>query len=188
MKIKLSCLVVSDISTENDAPKNTDLSGESPSDSTGQVEADVNNTATILLSYNSNNGNITKISNMPSSPIASSSSNKDELPLNNEQSEESELLSSNLNSESVINSSESIQHEENHVSVCGNETIETPTDQTGEGSGESEKKLDLSKPIAVTTHTEVVINGKKCALMVNPGTGELCAYPLLPPPGKFTFN
>ncbi|XP_069101398.1 uncharacterized protein [Argopecten irradians] len=49
---------------------------------------------------------------------------------------------------------------------------------------EESKQLDLSKPIAVTDSTEVMINGKKCILMANPTTGELCAYPVLPPPGK----
>ncbi|XP_045196595.2 zinc finger protein 236-like [Mercenaria mercenaria] len=42
-----------------------------------------------------------------------------------------------------------------------------------------EKKPDLSKPIEVTDHMEVVVNGKKCLLKVNPDTGQLCAYPLL---------
>ncbi|KAL5010896.1 hypothetical protein ScPMuIL_013201 [Solemya velum] len=46
------------------------------------------------------------------------------------------------------------------------------------------RKPDLSKPIAVTDRTEVMISGKKCILMPNPDTGQLCAYPLLPPPGK----
>lgn len=42
-----------------------------------------------------------------------------------------------------------------------------------------EKKPDLSKPIEVTDHMEVVVNGKKCLLKVNPDTGQLCAYPLI---------
>ncbi|KAL3883735.1 hypothetical protein ACJMK2_029970 [Sinanodonta woodiana] len=46
------------------------------------------------------------------------------------------------------------------------------------------RKPDLSKPIQVDDHTEVIINGKKCILKVNPDSGQLCAYPLLPPAGK----
>lgn len=53
---------------------------------------------------------------------------------------------------------------------------------------EEDKQLDLSKPIAVTNKTEVVINGKKCILMANPTTGELCAYPVLPPPGMLSWG
>ncbi|XP_060070268.1 uncharacterized protein LOC132550246 [Ylistrum balloti] len=61
----------------------------------------------------------------------------------------------------------------------------TETTQTNVAEPKEEgKQLDLSKPIAVTDSTEVVINGKKCILMANPTTGELCAYPVLPPPGK----
>ncbi|KAL4232949.1 hypothetical protein ACF0H5_007637 [Mactra antiquata] len=41
------------------------------------------------------------------------------------------------------------------------------------------KKPDLTKPIEVTDHMEVVVNGKKCLLKVNPDTGQLCAYPLI---------
>lgn len=43
------------------------------------------------------------------------------------------------------------------------------------------KKPDLSRPIEVTDHMEVVVNGKKCLLKVNPDTGQLCAYPLITP-------
>ena len=46
------------------------------------------------------------------------------------------------------------------------------------------RKPDLTCPIAVTESTEVVINGKKCVMMMNPETGQMCAYPLLPPEGK----
>lgn len=42
-----------------------------------------------------------------------------------------------------------------------------------------QKKPDLTKPIEVTDHMEVVVNGKKCLLKVNPETGQLCAYPLV---------
>lgn len=48
-----------------------------------------------------------------------------------------------------------------------------------------EKKPDLTKPIEVTDHMEVVVNGKKCLLKVNPDTGQLCAYPLIPT-GKYS--
>ncbi|XP_021360123.1 uncharacterized protein LOC110454762 isoform X1 [Mizuhopecten yessoensis] len=61
------------------------------------------------------------------------------------------------------------------------EAIQTDVEPQSKDDG---KQLDLSKPIAVTNSTEVVINGKKCILMANPTTGELCAYPVLPPPGK----
>ncbi|KAK3097444.1 hypothetical protein FSP39_009689 [Pinctada imbricata] len=46
------------------------------------------------------------------------------------------------------------------------------------------KKVDLSQPIAVTQETEITLNGKKCILRPNPTTGQLCAYPVLPPDGK----
>lgn len=48
-----------------------------------------------------------------------------------------------------------------------------------------EKRPDLTKPIEVTDHMEVVVNGKKCLLKVNPDTGQLCAYPLIPT-GKYS--
>jgi hypothetical protein len=48
------------------------------------------------------------------------------------------------------------------------------------------KKPDLTKPIEVTDHMEVVVNGKKCLLKVNPDTGQLCAYPLVSS-GKYWF-
>lgn len=44
-----------------------------------------------------------------------------------------------------------------------------------------EKKPDLTKPIEVTDHMEVMVKGKKCLLQVNPETGQLCAYPLIMP-------
>ncbi|XP_041354784.1 myoneurin-like [Gigantopelta aegis] len=47
-----------------------------------------------------------------------------------------------------------------------------------------ERKPDLSSPITVGDRTEIIINGKKCVLMLNPETNEMCAYPLLPPEGK----
>lgn len=62
---------------------------------------------------------------------------------------------------------------------------ETPTQEsvteTQTEPGKDEKKLDLTKPIQVTDQTVVVVNGKKCVLMANPDTGQLCAYPVLPP-------
>ncbi|XP_052260585.1 uncharacterized protein LOC127864763 isoform X2 [Dreissena polymorpha] len=42
-----------------------------------------------------------------------------------------------------------------------------------------EKHPDLSRPIEVTDHMEVMVKGKKCLLKVNPDTGQLCAYPLI---------
>lgn len=45
-------------------------------------------------------------------------------------------------------------------------------------------KPDLNCPIEVTERTEVMIKGKKCLLMQNPETKQLCAYPILPPEGK----
>ena len=50
------------------------------------------------------------------------------------------------------------------------------------------RKPDLSCPIAVRDHTEIIINGKKCVLMLNPETNEMCAYPLLPPEGKLRIQ
>lgn len=41
------------------------------------------------------------------------------------------------------------------------------------------KKPDMSSPIEVTDHMEVMVKGKKCLLKVNPETGQLCAYPLI---------
>lgn len=67
---------------------------------------------------------------------------------------------------------------------------ETDTPSAAEGEAEAtaislpSRKPDLSCPIAVTESTEVVINGKKCVMMMNPETGQMCAYPLLPPEGK----
>lgn len=49
---------------------------------------------------------------------------------------------------------------------------------------EDVKTIDLSKPIAVTDTTEIIIKGKKCVLMPNPDTGQLCAYPVVPPQSK----
>ncbi|XP_067675027.1 uncharacterized protein [Haliotis asinina] len=46
------------------------------------------------------------------------------------------------------------------------------------------RQPDLNSPIMVGDKTEVVIGGKKCVLMMNPDTKQICAYPLLPPPGK----
>ncbi|XP_046567989.1 uncharacterized protein LOC124276391 [Haliotis rubra] len=46
------------------------------------------------------------------------------------------------------------------------------------------RQPDLNSPILVGDKTEVVIGGKKCVLMMNPETKQICAYPLLPPPGK----
>ncbi|XP_046359316.2 uncharacterized protein LOC124137163 [Haliotis rufescens] len=46
------------------------------------------------------------------------------------------------------------------------------------------RQPDLNSPIMVGDKTEVVIGGKKCVLMMNPETKQICAYPLLPPPGK----
>ncbi|XP_033740138.1 uncharacterized protein LOC117327320 [Pecten maximus] len=80
--------------------------------------------------------------------------------------------------------------ENTHVNIyveptqSGNTPSETTQTNITPVSKEEGKQLDLSKPIAVTDSTEVVINGKKCILMANPTTGELCAYPVLPPPGK----
>lgn len=51
-------------------------------------------------------------------------------------------------------------------------------------AGAQSRKPDLTCPIAVTERTEVVINGKKCVMMLNSETGQMCAYPLLPPEGK----
>ena len=48
---------------------------------------------------------------------------------------------------------------------------------------EDVKTIDLSKPIEVTDSTEIIIKGKKCVLMPNPDTGQLCAYPVVPPLG-----
>ncbi|KAL8610029.1 hypothetical protein ACOMHN_045427 [Nucella lapillus] len=42
-------------------------------------------------------------------------------------------------------------------------------------------KPDLNCPIEVTERTEIMIKGKKCVLMHNPDTKQLCAYPILPP-------
>jgi len=43
---------------------------------------------------------------------------------------------------------------------------------------------DLNSPIEVTERTEVMIKGKKCVLMQNPETKQLCAYPILPAAGR----
>ena len=47
-----------------------------------------------------------------------------------------------------------------------------------------EIRPDLSKPIEVKEEMEVVVKGKKCMLAVDPDTGRLTAYPILPPEGK----
>ncbi|KAK7492030.1 hypothetical protein BaRGS_00016694, partial [Batillaria attramentaria] len=47
-----------------------------------------------------------------------------------------------------------------------------------------EPKPDFNCPIEVTERTEIMIKGKKCVLMQNPETKQLCAYPILPPEGK----
>ncbi|CAI9729155.1 XP_029640697.2LOW QUALITY PROTEIN: uncharacterized protein LOC115215614 [Octopus vulgaris] len=57
------------------------------------------------------------------------------------------------------------------------------TDTTSTTAAQS-RKPDLTCPIAVTERTEVVINGKKCVMMLNSETGQMCAYPLLPPEGR----
>nr|KAG5703321.1 hypothetical protein BaRGS_025563 [Batillaria attramentaria] len=46
-----------------------------------------------------------------------------------------------------------------------------------------EPKPDFNCPIEVTERTEIMIKGKKCVLMQNPETKQLCAYPILPPEG-----
>ena len=48
----------------------------------------------------------------------------------------------------------------------------------------AEIRPDLSKPIEVQDKMEVVVKGKKCMLAVDPDTGKLTAYPILPPEGK----
>lgn len=45
---------------------------------------------------------------------------------------------------------------------------------------------DLNSPIEVTERTEVMIKGKKCVLMQNPETKQLCAYPILPAAGRMS--
>lgn len=50
-----------------------------------------------------------------------------------------------------------------------------------------EKKPDLTSPIEVTDHMEVMVKGKKCLLKVNPDTGQLCAYPLILPGEYSTY-
>ncbi|KAK3595055.1 hypothetical protein CHS0354_002341 [Potamilus streckersoni] len=57
-------------------------------------------------------------------------------------------------------------------------------ESASEQKNDASRKPDLSKPIQVDDQTEVIINGKKCILKVDPDTGQLCAYPLLPPAGK----
>ena len=49
----------------------------------------------------------------------------------------------------------------------------------------AEIRPDLSKPIEVKEEMEVVLNGKRCMLAVDPDTGKLTAYPLLPPEGTW---
>ena len=49
-----------------------------------------------------------------------------------------------------------------------------------------EIRPDLSKPIEVKEEMQVVVNGKKCMLAVDPDTGKLTAYPILPPEGNRT--
>jgi len=45
----------------------------------------------------------------------------------------------------------------------------------------SDRQADLSCPIEVTDHMEVMVKGKRCMLKMNPDTGQLCAYPLVLP-------
>ena len=47
-----------------------------------------------------------------------------------------------------------------------------------------EPQPDLNSPIEVTERTEVMIKGKKCVLLQNPETKQLCAYPILPAAGR----
>ncbi|KAK7107938.1 uncharacterized protein [Littorina saxatilis] len=69
------------------------------------------------------------------------------------------------------------------VTVSGSTTaiLETPAQVKQEVVT---PKPDLNCPIEVTERTEVMIRGKKCLLMQNPETKQLCAYPILPPAGK----
>ena len=46
------------------------------------------------------------------------------------------------------------------------------------GDASQGKKLDLQKPIALTSETVVVVGGKKCVLRVDPQSSQLVAYPV----------
>ncbi|ESO92218.1 hypothetical protein LOTGIDRAFT_162873 [Lottia gigantea] len=95
--------------------------------------------------------------------------------------------SSNSNENPNANDTETTQDIPNEI-----EQSSTPDENSKESEKSAVKEIkikkepkpDLDCPISVSDRTEVVINGKKCVLLVNPDTKEMCAYPLLPPDGK----
>lgn len=91
----------------------------------------------------------------------------------------------NQNEQTTSVSTNEISQDDQEIE--GQETQEKYTAQiTEEGLSipDDVKTIDLSKPIEVTDSTEIIIKGKKCVLMPNPDTGQLCAYPVVPPLGK----
>ena len=76
-----------------------------------------------------------------------------------------------ISQEPAVSQVPAISQKPSRSLASGNKVVNKPIKEV--------KKPDLTKPIEVTDHMEVVVNGKKCLLKVNPDTGQLCAYPLL---------
>ncbi|PVD29325.1 hypothetical protein C0Q70_11922 [Pomacea canaliculata] len=70
------------------------------------------------------------------------------------------------------------------ATAVNHEALVLGSDSTIPRQDPPDPKPDLNCPIEVTERTQVMINGKKCLLMQNPETKQLCAYPILPPEGK----
>lgn len=47
-----------------------------------------------------------------------------------------------------------------------------------------DKKPDYSEPIEIKENMEISVGSRKCIILPNPDTGQLCAYPLIPIGGK----
>lgn len=69
------------------------------------------------------------------------------------------------------------------ATAVNHEALVLGSDSTIPRQDPPDPKPDLNCPIEVTERTQVMINGKKCLLMQNPETKQLCAYPILPPEG-----
>ena len=75
--------------------------------------------------------------------------------------------------------------EENQTDVTHANTMEQVSDQIEQQPDEAAKPkparvIDMDKPIALTSETVVVVDGKKCILRVDPKSNHLVAFPFKP--------
>ncbi|XP_052807532.1 uncharacterized protein LOC128236602 isoform X2 [Mya arenaria] len=73
---------------------------------------------------------------------------------------------------------------ETDITQSAGHEVGAPVTETSVKEETKVKQPDLSHPIEVTDHMEVMVKGRKCMLKVNPDTGQLCAYPLITPGKK----